>query len=68
MCQNAGRGQAAEHPAEHTPAMPDLDTLLMEVGQTYPLIGFAAEVDDELGHEEALNAAILAGLASPTGP
>jgi len=45
-------------------AMVDLDTLVAEVGASYPLLAYAAPDDDE---DEAgvLDSMILAGLVSP---
>ena len=45
-------------------ALADLDTLVAEVGATYPLLAYTALED---GHDEssALDSMILAGLVSP---
>jgi hypothetical protein len=46
------------------PAQDPLDTMLTEIGATYPLMAYTAQAGEE-DETEALNAAILAGLVSP---
>ena len=43
----------------HTPATPDLETLVTELGATYPLMLFAADAQEA---NESMNEQILAGL------
>jgi hypothetical protein len=45
-------------------AMVDLDTLVAEVGASYPLLAYTAPDDDEDG-AGVLDSMILAGLVSP---
>jgi hypothetical protein len=45
-------------------ALVDLDTLLAEVGATFPLLAYAAEADEE-DESGVIDAMILAGLVSP---
>ena len=46
------------------PALPDLDTLVTEIGASYPMLAHAAQVDEE-GAAGAYDALILAGLVTP---
>jgi hypothetical protein len=52
--------------AETRPSSPDtsLETLVSEIGATYPLMAYTAQAD-EADETEAVNAAILAGLVTP---
>ena len=43
----------------HTPTTPDLETLVTELGASYPLMLFAADAQEA---EESMNEQILAGL------
>jgi hypothetical protein len=47
-------------PRSHDP----LDTMLSEIGATYPLMAYTSQAG-EADETEALNAAILAGLVTP---
>jgi len=56
-----------EHPtvtASRLGALPDLDSLVAEVGSSYPLVAYPADAEpaDERG---AMDAMILAGLVKP---
>jgi hypothetical protein len=52
-------------------AIADLDSLVAEVGATYPSLAFTAESEEDRGESEedrdesAVNGLILAGLVSP---
>jgi hypothetical protein len=52
--------------AETRPSSPDtgLESLVSEIGATYPLMAYTAQAD-EADETEAVNAAILAGLVTP---
>jgi hypothetical protein len=55
--------------AESRPAFTDLESLVAEVGASYPLIAYTALGDEELSEPErseaALDSLILAGLVAP---
>jgi hypothetical protein len=44
--------------------LPDIDAMMAEVGATYPLLGYAAQADEQIDERDALDAVILAGLIS----
>jgi hypothetical protein len=55
--------------AESHPRFTDLETMVAEVGASYPLIAYTALGDEELSEPErseaAIDSLILAGLVSP---
>jgi hypothetical protein len=55
------------HEFEPSPgaALVDLDTLVAEVGASFPLLAYTASVEDEDVKAEAMDSMILAGLVSP---
>jgi hypothetical protein len=46
-------------------ALVDLDTLVAEVGVSFPLLAYTATAEDEDDEAAALDSMILAGLVSP---
>ena len=46
-------------------ALADLDSLVAEVGATYPSLAFTVDADEDTDEESAIDAQILAGLVSP---
>lgn len=42
--------------------LPDIDAMIAEAGATYPLLGYAAQADEQLDDRDALDAVIFAGL------
>ena len=52
-------GAQLDEDTPHTPALPDLETLVTELGASYPLMLFAADAEEA---EESMNEQILAGL------
>ena len=48
-----------------TAALVDLDTLVAEVGASFPLLAYTAMAEDEEGEAAALDSMILAGLVNP---
>jgi hypothetical protein len=57
-----------DQPATNAPSgyvLPDLADLVLEVGASYPLLGYAVQADEELEDETALDPVIFAGLLHP---
>jgi hypothetical protein len=60
-------GRLEDDAAVATPVgyvLPDIDAMMAEVGATYPLMGYSAQADDQIGERESLDAVIFAGLIS----
>jgi hypothetical protein len=58
-------GRLSEEDAIATPGgyvLPDIDAMLAEVGATYPLMGYAAQADEQIDDRDAFDAVIFAGL------
>lgn len=52
-------------PEEQSPvALADLESMVAEVGATFPLMAYTVQAE-ESDEREAMNAAILAGLVAP---
>jgi hypothetical protein len=51
-------------PEDQSPALVDLESMVAEVGATFPLVAYTAQAA-EPDETEAMNAAILAGLVAP---
>jgi hypothetical protein len=52
-------------PEDQSPAaLADLESMVAEIGVTFPLMAYTAQAD-EADETEAMNAAILAGLVAP---
>jgi hypothetical protein len=45
--------------------LPDLEATLAEIGASYPLLGYPAQVDEEIDEQAALDAVIFAGILTP---
>ena len=52
-------GPKPDEDTHNAPATPDLETLVTEIGASYPLMLFAADAEEA---EESMNEQILAGL------
>jgi hypothetical protein len=55
-------------PAPNAPSgylLPDLADLVVEVGASYPLLGYLVATDEEFDERTALDPVIFAGLLSP---
>jgi hypothetical protein len=58
-------GRLSDEGAVATPGgyvLPDIDAMLAEVGATYPLMGYAAQADEQIDDRDAFDAVIFAGL------
>ena len=51
-------------PTESPMALMDLESMVVEIGATFPLMTYTSEAD-ETDEREAVDAAILAGLVAP---
>ena len=72
-----GPGRPAHHdimtttldlPAPNAPSgylLPDLADLVLELGASYPLLGYLVAPDEEFDEPTALDPVIFAGLLSP---
>ena len=57
-----------DRPAPNAPSgylLPDLADLVVELGASYPLLGYLLHPDEELEERTALDPIILAGLLHP---
>ena len=57
-----------DRPAPNAPSgylLPDLADLVLELGGSYPLLGYLLNPDEELDERTALDPIILAGLLHP---
>ena len=57
-----------DHPAPNAPGgylLPDLADLVLEVGASYPLLGYIVQPDEEFDEQTALDPVIFAGLLHP---
>ena len=56
----------AVDPNEQSPIeLADLESMVTEIGATFPLMAYTADADEEADEREAMDAAILVGLVSP---
>jgi hypothetical protein len=65
---HARMSTTAELPAPNAPSgylLPDLADLVLELGGSYPLLGYLLHPDEELDERTALDPIILAGLLHP---
>jgi hypothetical protein len=57
-----------DQPAPNVPCgylLPDLEDLVVELGASYPLLGYLLAPDEEFDERTALDPIILAGLVHP---
>jgi hypothetical protein len=57
-----------DHPAPNAPSgylLPDLEDLVVELGASYPLLGYLLQPEEDFDERTALDPVILAGLVHP---